>query len=194
MEIVEAQPVQRPVLQLFGKPTAEPMLRVDSAHSKIRRPHFLDRGEQRGMSPGQSGSPDLPQPGEFDPTEGQPKSTPQQPQRPGYSPSRAPVVPARPAAAMAGVSESASATLASARTMPSEPATPEVSETVGNSVAKAASGTANVTRMFRVDTRHAAHKPGMAKPPKIVSVQPAPALTQGSDILDRVLASVQKGQ
>ena len=203
MEIVEEAPNQAPVLQLFGKPTPEPILRVDNSHTKIRRPHFLDRGDQRGVSDGQPSQPDLPQPDSIDPDSGQSDTNPIVPYHPDFVPNRSPAVPARPAAATASatatrstVQPTAASESDSSKLNAVEPATDAATENFETPTdgGDETANPAKTKRTFRFDHGHEPLKPAMSSHPKVVSVQPSPTLTQGSDILDRALASVGKGQ
>lgn len=202
MEIVEAAPSRASVVQLFGTPTPEPMLRIDNAHTSVRRPHFLNRGDQRGVGGRRSGPPEMPNPDSVDPDIVQPGVAPLRPRRPIQTPTRSPMTPARPAAASASASAleelvSTAATIERRNTRNVEASNPDDASSGSQLQQTAAATTQRVPtskRTFRIDSGHETPQPAMAKQPKAVSVQPAPVLAQGSDILDRVLAAVQKGQ
>jgi hypothetical protein len=198
MEIVETEPQQAAMLRLFGKPTPETMLRVDNAHTKIRRPHFMNRGDQRGTADHQPDTPDLPIPDSIDTDFSQPGLAPGHRQQPIESPTRSPIAPVRPAAATATATRSTEDTRIVQSPTDEQPLAADAQDNQDSSQ----------RRSIRVDDGHAQLKPARTRQPNspltkgsapqrtanVVSVQPAPALTQGSDILDRVLATMQKGQ
>lgn len=96
--------------QLFGKP--EPIIRIDSAHASIKRPHFLNNDSESdgvgrfvpaGVDDPASGSPDSPSEENSDPGVNRPNRHSDG----GRTPTRStPPVPMRPAAAMSDRSSS----------------------------------------------------------------------------------------
>lgn len=162
---VTDEPAAEPVVsKLFGRPTNAPTLRLDAGQSEIPRPHFLDRGRQSGVGQRRSPQPDIPQPDAKRP-DSEPGPTTMPPRRTG-PPSRGPDVPLAPAA----------------------------EQQSGAAVAeRPATGPKPKQKVVRVDSGHGPSVPSKqpaAAAPKIV-VKPAESVAAGSDLLDRILASVE---
>ena len=172
-----AEPV---VSQLFGRPTDAPTLRLDAEHAEIPRPHFLDRGRQSGVGQRRSPQPDIPRPDSKRPDSKRPDSkrpdgenetgpNTMPPRRTG-PPSRSPDVPLAPAAEQ----QSASAVVEQPAERPAAVPKPK-------------------RQIVRVDTGHGPDIPDIEpvrSAAKIV-VKPAESVAAGSDLLDRILASVE---
>ena len=168
---VTDEPAAEPVVsQLFGRPTDAPTLRLDAEHTEIPRPHFLDRGRQSGVGQRRSPQPDIPRPDSKRPdgeNETGPNTMP--PRRTG-PPSRSPDVPLAPAAEQ----QSASAVVEQPVERPAAVPKPK-------------------RQIVRVDTGHGPDIPDrepVRSAAKIV-VKPAESVAAGSDLLDRILASVE---
>lgn len=206
---IEEEPAAEPaVSELFGRPTDAPVLRLDAEHREVPRPHFLDRGHQTGVGQPRAPQPDMPEPEDKQP-EDKPNPPPiVVPPRRTDSPSRTPDVPLAPAA-----SEPATVTAIS------DP--PGIVEQLTRSrpTRKKREQKPHLGRkIFRIDSTHGAGVPSkktVGQPasqvvsdeksqapvsPQVeaetesaakISVQPAQSVAAGSDLLDRILASVE---
>jgi hypothetical protein len=169
LPVTEESAAEPVVSELFGRPTDAPTLRLDAGHSEIPRPHFLDRGRQSGVGQRRSPQPDIPQPDSKRPddengTDGNgPRTMP--PRRTG-PPSRSPDTPLAPAAEQKPASAVAE--------RPAAVPKPK-------------------RRIVRVDSGHGpgvpSRQPAEAAP--TIAVKPAESVAAGSDLLDRILASVE---
>lgn len=173
---VEEEPAAAPVVsELFGRPTDAPILRLDAAQSEVPRPHFMDRGRQSGVGQRRSPQPDIPEPDSKKPDGGH--DAPVVPPRP-TSPHRTPDVPLAPAAE-----------LQPAAAVAEKPAERPATATEKQAEAEAPA-TQRKRRIVRVDSGHGPGVPTKKPAPKI-AVQPARSVVEGSDLLDRILASVE---
>lgn len=202
---VEQEPVAEPaVSELFGRPTDAPTLRLDAAHRSVPRPHFLDRGDQTGIGQPRTPEPDIPAPDSKKPDD-RPDDPPiVVPPRGDGSRRRTPDVPFTPAAGQQEA-ETAKQSQGIVEQLRQPVKEPEQNSPVSRPV-------------FRIDSTHGSGVPSKrpARPASAVvaqnqsarsdeseqkqaagsqaakiSVEPARSVAAGSDLLDRVLASVE---
>jgi hypothetical protein len=182
---VSEEPAAEPVVtQLFGRPTNAPTLRLDAGHSEIPRPHFLDRGRQSGVGQQRSPRPDIPQPDSKRPdreTEDGPDTIP--PRR-SSSPRRGPDVPLAPAAE----EQSAGTAVSERPAAVPKPKQRIVRVDTGHDPGLPAKQPAD--RQPTAKTQSATERSTTDSSQKIV-VKPAASVVAGSDLLDRILASVE---
>lgn len=183
--------------QLFGKPA--PIQRIDAAHKAVPRPHFSAPGGKSGVLKDNPATPDAPTPDIFN------------------TDSRRIV---RVHSSGTSQKQSAAAiptphSVGEATERRKDPSTiPEFAETAvygdaeqpDHSTATSDEASSKKTgRQFRLDTRHAAsdqekveetnRTPGQSVPRrKSVTVQPSPVVVRGSNLLDRILSSVEHEQ
>lgn len=200
--------------QLFGKPA--PIQRIDAAHREIPRPHFSARGGQSGVLKANPAAPAAPSPDTPDSDPGSDTMAPKlqgqsQVQRTAASGRKSPAAPLTPAAELEPTQTAVFGDTAdNISTDSAGDDTVEIMTTESGRQFRFDKGhRSNSTS--REDQPHTTDKPqtteqltrqtrrpkllresGSRRGSETVAVKPSPSVTEGSNLLDRVLSSVDR--